>query len=88
MRTLRNGSVEELPLFIDATEAANLLHVGRSKMYELARTNGGLPGQVRLGKLLRFHTPTLLAGLAEQSAVVSQVEHPETASKWEVGGAR
>jgi len=62
------------------------LGIGRSKAYRMARE--GLIGAVRLGKLWRFHVPTLLAGLAQQSEAASQGEHPETASKWGVGGSR
>lgn len=56
------------PLLIRPAEAAELLGVSRSKLYQLAQA-GEVQGVVRLGGSVRLHRPTLEAWLADQAAM-------------------
>lgn len=62
-------------ILLRPAEAAELLGMSRSKVYELARS-GELPGVVRFGGSVRVHRPTLEAALAEQA---ERAEGRETA---------
>jgi len=64
-------------LLLRPSEAAELLGVSRSKVYELAQA-GDLAGALRLGGSVRIHRPTLEAWLAEQAAGVGIRRAPAT----------
>jgi excisionase family DNA binding protein len=54
-------------LLLRPAEAALLLAMSRSRIYELA-ARGELPGVVRVGGSVRLHRPTLETWLAEEAA--------------------
>jgi len=57
--------VSDLPLVLRITEAADLLGISRSKMYELVMS-GKLPGVIRIGRSVRVHRPALEPWLEDQ----------------------
>jgi excisionase family DNA binding protein len=63
-----NGSASgrEGALLLRPAEAAALLAVSRTRVYELA-ARGDLPGVIRLGGSVRIHRPTLEAWLREEA---------------------
>ena len=54
------------PLLLRPTEAARLLSVGRSTLYELV-AKGAIPGVIRVGRSIRFSLKALQKWIEEQS---------------------
>ena len=54
-------------LLLRPNEAADLLSLSRSRLYQMAQA-GALPGVVHLGGSVRIHRPTLERWLTEQAA--------------------
>lgn len=54
------------PVLLRPAEAAAMLGVSRSKLYQMA-ASGEVAGVIRLGGSIRIHAPTLSAWLAEQA---------------------
>ena len=58
---------DELPIFLNAEEAADLLRTTRTAIYALAARQQ-LPGVMRLGRRLLFRSDELLDWLDQKSA--------------------
>jgi predicted DNA-binding transcriptional regulator AlpA len=52
---------QELPAMVDVVTAAAVLGIGRTAAYELIRTDAWPTPVLRLGKLIRIPTASLLA---------------------------
>lgn len=69
------------PILLRPIEAARLLSISRSRVYELLG-RGEIPGAVRIGGSVRIHAPTLRAWLDEiagQQTAAADVQRPATA---------
>lgn len=73
-------------LLLRPAEAAELLGMSRSKVYELAQS-GQLPGVVRFGGSVRIHRAILEAALAEQANGTRRTPAPTKADAQEVRDA-
>ena len=69
-------NIEELPLTLNAREAAEVLRISKSKVYELARTES-FPA-IRIGTRVKQLTPTYLQQLYAALLTKGRVERPES----------
>jgi len=67
----------EEPLLLRAEEAARLLSLGRSKVFEMMAA-GELPGVVRFGRAVRISRAALEAWIKEREA--GGTDHPTRAA--------
>jgi excisionase family DNA binding protein len=58
--------MQETPPVMDQKQTCEMLGIGRSMFFEMVR-RGELPGAFKVGRLVRVHTATLLAALAEKA---------------------